>query len=149
MVWCSAVTTQTLPLTANSTASACRTPSAPTPSTLSTSSAPTALSSTSSSSTATGGSTWTVRPLKACMGELREHLELQEVQEEERMQAPVQLPLLALLMSVLVLSPPAGVLGRETQTVLEMASAALTVAPTPVTANLQFNLRPKPAQCRR
>ena len=58
------------------------------------------------------------------MGELREHLELQEVQEEERMQAPVQLPLLALLMSALVLSPPAGVLGRETQTVLEMASAA-------------------------
>ena len=141
MVWCSAVTTQTLPLTANSTASACRTPSAPTPSTLSISSAPTAPSSTSSSSTATGGqflsstregsspdyvsgSTWTVRPLKACMGELREHLELQEVQEEERMQAPVQLPLLALLMSVLVLSPPAGVLGRETQTVLEMDSAA-------------------------
>ena len=55
MVWCSAVTTQTLPLTANSTASACRTPSAPTPSTRSTSSAPTAPSSTSSSSTATGG----------------------------------------------------------------------------------------------
>ena len=58
------------------------------------------------------------------MGELREHLELQEVQEEERMQAPVQLPLLALLMSVLVLSPPAGVLDRGTQTVQEMDSAA-------------------------
>ena len=55
MVWCLAATTPTLPLTANSTASACRTPSAQTPSTRSTSSAPTAPSSTSSSSTATGG----------------------------------------------------------------------------------------------
>ena len=55
MVWCLAATTQTLPLTANSTVSACRTPSAQTPSTRSTSSAPTAPSSTSSSSTATGG----------------------------------------------------------------------------------------------
>ena len=54
-VWCLAATTPTLPLTANSTASACRTPSAQTPSTRSTSSAPTAPSSTSSSSTATGG----------------------------------------------------------------------------------------------
>ena len=54
-VWCLAATTPTLPLTANSTASACRTPSAQTPSTRSTSSAPTAPSSTSSSSTAIGG----------------------------------------------------------------------------------------------
>ena len=53
------------------------------------------------------------------MGELREHLELQEVQEEERMQAPVQLPLLDLLMSALVLSPPAGVLDRELGHVLQ------------------------------
>ena len=55
MVWCLAVTMQTLPQTANSTASASRTRSARTPSTRSTSSAPTAPSSTSSSSTATGG----------------------------------------------------------------------------------------------
>ena len=55
MVWCLAATTPTLPLTANSTASACRTPSAQTPSTRSTSSVPTAPSSTSSSSTAIGG----------------------------------------------------------------------------------------------
>ena len=55
MVWCLVVTTQTLPLTANNTASASRTRSAQTPSTRSTSSVPTAPSSTSSSSTATGG----------------------------------------------------------------------------------------------
>ena len=55
MVWCLVVTMQTLPQTANSTASASRTRSARTPSTRSTSSAPTAPSSTSSSSTATGG----------------------------------------------------------------------------------------------
>merc|ERR550539_2351377 len=114
MVWCLAATTPTLPLTASSTASACRTPSAQTPCTRSTSSAPTAPSSTSSSSTAIGGSTWTVRPLRACMGELREHLEPQEGQEEERMQALAQLHLLGLLTSALVPSPPAGVLDRGT-----------------------------------
>ena len=67
---------------------------------------------------------WTVRPLRACTGEQREHLEPQEGQEEETMQALVQLPLLGLLTSALVLSPLAGVLDRGTQTALEMASAA-------------------------
>jgi hypothetical protein len=90
-----------------------------------------------------------VRPLRACTGELREHLEPQEGQEEERMQALVQLHLLGLLTSALVLSPPAGVLDRGTQTALEMASAASTVVLTPATASLQFNLRPKQTQCRK
>ena len=67
---------------------------------------------------------WTARPLRACMGEPRVHLELQEDQEEERMQALAQLLHLVLLMSVLVQSPPAGVLDRGTQTALEMGSAA-------------------------
>ena len=58
------------------------------------------------------------------MGELRGHLELQEVQEEERMQAPARLFHLDLLMSALVLSPPAGVQDRGTQTALETGSAA-------------------------
>ena len=70
------------------------------------------------------GSMWTARPLRACMGEPRVHLELQEDQEEERMQALAQLPHLALLMSALVQSPPAGVLDRGTQTALEMGFAA-------------------------
>jgi hypothetical protein len=83
------------------------------------------------------------------MGELREHSELQEGQEEERMQALAQLPLLGLLTSALVLSPPAGVLDRGTQTALEMGSAASTVALTPAMVSLQSNLRPKRAQCRR
>ena len=65
-----------------------------------------------------------MRPLRACTGELREHLEPQEGQEEERMQALVQLPHLGLLTSARVLSPPAGVLDRGTQTALEMGSAA-------------------------
>jgi hypothetical protein len=90
-----------------------------------------------------------VRPLRACTGELKEHLEPQEGQEEERMQALVQLPLLGLLTSALVPSPPAGVLDRGTQTALEMASAASTVVLTPATASLQFNLRPKQTQCRK
>ena len=58
------------------------------------------------------------------MGEPRVPLELQEDQEEERMQALAQLPHLALLMSALVQSPPAGVQDRGTQTALEMGSAA-------------------------
>ena len=58
------------------------------------------------------------------MEEPREHLELQEAQEEERTQVLVQQFLLDLLMSALEQSPPAGVLDRGTQTALEMASAA-------------------------
>ena len=58
------------------------------------------------------------------MGELREHLEPQEGQEEERMQALAQLPHLVLLMSALVLSPLVGAQDRGTQTALETASAA-------------------------
>merc|ERR550517_813908 len=149
MVWFLVATTQTQPQIASSTASACRTRSARTPSTQSTSSAPTAPSSTSSSSTATAGSMWTARPLRACMGEPRVPLELQEDQEEERMQALAQLPHLALLTSALVQSPPAGVLDRGTQTALEMGSAASTVALTPAMASLQSNLRPKQTQCKR
>ena len=57
------------------------------------------------------------------MGELRGHLELQEGQEEERMQALAQLLHLDLLMSALVLSPPVGVQDRGTQTVLSMVCA--------------------------
>ena len=57
------------------------------------------------------------------MGEPRVPLELQEDQEEERMQALAQLPHLALLMSVLVQSPPAGVLDRGTLTALGTGSA--------------------------
>merc|ERR1712203_642137 len=84
---------------------------------------PTAPSSTSSSSTATGGSTWTARHLRASMVEPREHLELQEAQEEERTQVLVQQFLLDLLMSALEQSPPAGVLDRGTLTALETGSA--------------------------
>ena len=58
------------------------------------------------------------------MREPRVPLELQEDQEEERMQALAQLPHLALLTSALEQSPPAGVLDRGTQTALEMGSAA-------------------------
>merc|ERR1712037_2997 len=149
MVSCLAVTTPTPPRSANSTASACRTRSARTPSTRSTSSAPTAPSSTSSSSTATGGSTWTARHLRASMVELREHLELQEAQEEERTQVLVQQFLLDLLMSALEQSPPAGVLDRGTLTALGTGSAVLMVVLTPAMVSLQFNLRPKQTQSKK
>merc|ERR1712088_735124 len=84
-----------------------------------------------------------------CLQDPRVPLELQEDQEEERMQALAQLPHLALLMSALVQSPPAGVQDRGTQTALEMGSAALTVVLTPAMASLQSNLRLKQTQCRR